>query len=362
VASLRLGFPDDASLPDGSTRKAAHLAMAESFGPGANSPLTLAVDLRSATDPEGALREITSSIAAAPGVAGVDQPMLNAAADTAVVIAYPTTGPAEAATTDLVETLRSDVAPTIEASTGASVAITGATALNIDISRALTDALVPFLAVVLGLMVVLLVLAFRSLVIAAKAVAAILLSVGASFGVLVAVFQWGWLAGLIGVDEQIPIISFLPIIMFAILFGLSMDYEVFILSRVKERVTAGDPTDAAVLTGLGSSARVITAAALIMIAVFGSFVFQTDPTIKMFGLGLAVAVLLDATVVRMVFVPAALKLLGDRAWRLPGALDRFVPDLDIEGHRLHRPVKTPPSDAPAVGAGRPDPSPEPVAK
>jgi RND superfamily putative drug exporter len=183
-------------------------------------------------------------------------------------------------------------------------------------------------------MLILLVLAFRSFVVAIKALVAILLSVAASFGVLVAVFQWGWLAGLIGVEAPLPLIPFLPIIMFAILFGLSMDYEVFILSRVRERISAGDTPAAATLDGLGRSAKVITAAAMIMIAVFGSFIAQVDPTIKMFGVGLAVAVLLDATIVRMVFVPAALALLDTRAWRLSPRLDRILPDLDIEGHRL----------------------------
>jgi putative drug exporter of the RND superfamily len=328
---LRLGFPDDSSLPADNTRRIAFETIDESFGPGLNAPLTIAVDLSGAS--ESALPTVVDRISSVPGIATMLEPLTNTNGDTAIVAALPTEGPASAATERTLAAIRG-LATSIEADTGARIAVTGLTATNIDVSDALSDALVPFLMLVLGLMLVLLVLAFRSVIIALKAVIAILLSVAASFGVLVAVFQWGWLAGLIGVEESLPLIPFLPIIMFAILFGLSMDYEVFILSRVRERISAGDSAREATLHGLGVSAKVITAAALIMIAVFGSFVAQVDATIKMFGLGLATAVLLDATIVRMVFVPAALAVLGERAWRLSPRLDRLIPDLDIEGHRL----------------------------
>jgi putative drug exporter of the RND superfamily len=336
VLDLRLGFPDDGSLAKGNTRREAYELVTENYGKGFNSPLTIAVDLTKADDRTAALASVVDKLSKVTGVVATLEPVVNQTGDTAVVVAIPKTGPADTETERTIEQVRNVVAPQVQADTGARVLVTGLTAVNIDVSNKLIGALAPFLILVLGLMLVLLVLAFRSIVIALKAVIAILLSVGASFGVLVAVFQWGWLAKLIGVDASLPIVSFLPVIMFAILFGLSMDYEVFILSRVKERITAGDGASDSVLHGLGVSARVITAAALIMIAVFGSFVGQTDPTIKMFGVGLAAAVFLDATIVRMVFVPAALTLLGTRAWQLPSWLDRFVPDLDIEGHKLVR--------------------------
>jgi putative drug exporter of the RND superfamily len=336
VLDLRLGFPDDGSLAKGNTRREAYELVTENYGKGFNSPLTIAVDLTKADDRTAALASVVDQLNKVTGVVATLEPVVNQTGDTAVVVAIPKTGPADTETERTIKRVRDVVALQVQADTGARVLVTGLTAVNIDVSNKLIGALAPFLILVLGLMLVLLVLAFRSIVIALKAVIAILLSVGASFGVLVAVFQWGWLAKLIGVDASLPIVSFLPVIMFAILFGLSMDYEVFILSRVKERITAGDGASDSVLHGLGVSARVITAAALIMIAVFGSFVGQTDPTIKMFGVGLAAAVFLDATIVRMVFVPAALTLLGTRAWQLPSWLDRFVPDLDIEGHKLVR--------------------------
>jgi putative drug exporter of the RND superfamily len=337
VLDLRLGFPDDTSLDEGNTRRVAFETIEEAFGAGFNAPLTLAVDLRDAADVDAALSVVVGRAAAVPGVVAVLDPVVNASGDTAIVAVVPSDGPAAPETEAVLGDLRA-MQDDVRDAAGATVHVTGLTATNLDTADALGDALVPFLLLVLGLMMLLLVLAFRSIVVAVKAVIAILLSVAASFGVLVAVFQWGWLAELVGVEGSLPLIPFLPIIMFAILFGLSMDYEVFILSRVRERITAGDDPTAAALHGLGRSAKVISAAALIMIAVFGSFIAQPDPTIKMFGVGLAVAVLLDATVVRMVFVPAALALLGARAWRLPPRLDRVLPDLDIEGHRLAPPT------------------------
>jgi RND superfamily putative drug exporter len=330
---LRLGFPDDTSLEEDNTRRIAFETVEDSFGPGFNAPLTIAVDLRGSNDKTQTLATLSRRLSQVEGVDIVIDPITNSVGDTAVINLIPAEGPAEPVTEAILGSIR-DSGREIEAETGAQVFVTGLTAINIDTSNALGDALIPFLAFVLGLMVLLLVLAFRSIVVAMKAVIAILLSVAASFGALVAIFQWGWFAGLIGVEAPLPLIPFLPVVMFAILFGLSMDYEVFILSRVRERVTSGDDPVSATLLGLGASARVITAAALIMIAVFGSFVAQVDPTIKMFGIGMATAVLLDATVVRMVFVPAALAVLGRRAWYLSPRLDRILPDLDIEGHRL----------------------------
>jgi RND superfamily putative drug exporter len=330
---LRLGFPDDTSLEENNTRRIAFETIEGAFGPGFNAPLTIAVDLGGSDDKPQALRTLSERLSQVEGVDIVIDPITNSVGDTAVISLIPAEGPAEPLTEATLGSIR-DLGSEVEAETGAQIFVTGLTAVNIDTSNALGDALIPFLAFVLGLMLLLLVLAFRSIVVAIKAVIAILLSVAASFGALVAVFQWGWFADLIGVEAPLPLIPFLPVVMFAILFGLSMDYEVFILSRVRERITSGDDPVSATLLGLGASARVITAAALIMIAVFGSFVAQVDPTIKMFGIGMATAVLLDATVVRMVFVPAALAVLGRRAWHLSPRLDRILPDLDIEGHRL----------------------------
>jgi len=330
---LRLGFPDDTSLEENNTRRIAFETIEGAFGPGFNAPLTIAVDLGGSDDKPQALRTLSERLSQVEGVDIVIDPITNSVGDTAVISLIPAEGPVEPLTEATLGSIR-DLGSEVEAETGAQIFVTGLTAVNIDTSNALGDALIPFLAFVLGLMLLLLVLAFRSIVVAIKAVIAILLSVAASFGALVAVFQWGWFADLIGVEAPLPLIPFLPVVMFAILFGLSMDYEVFILSRVRERITSGDDPVSATLLGLGASARVITAAALIMIAVFGSFVAQVDPTIKMFGIGMATAVLLDATVVRMVFVPAALAVLGRRAWHLSPRLDRILPDLDIEGHRL----------------------------
>ncbi|MEZ5373230.1 MAG: MMPL family transporter [Microthrixaceae bacterium] len=251
-----------------------------------------------------------------------------------MLAAIPTSSPSSEETENLVHDIRDDIVPEIENGTGAEVFLTGSTASNIDISDKLSDALPLFIAMVVGLTMLLLMAVFRSILVPIKAALAILLSIASSFGVIVAIFQWGWLKDLVGIEETIPIISFLPMMMFAILFGLSMDYEVFILSRIREEYSRTGNATASVLTGLTSSARVITAAALIMVSVFGAFVLGDDPVIKMFGIGLSVAVLLDATVVRMIIVPAVMTLFGDRAWWLPAWLDRLLPDLDVEGEKL----------------------------
>jgi putative drug exporter of the RND superfamily len=339
LLSLRLGMPDAGSQPTSSTERRAYDLLADGFGPGFNGPLTVVVDLSpvdSSTDRTAALDTVTSALAADPGILGVASPQLNEAGDTAVVTAIPTTGPATAATESLVHRVRDDVLPPVAEDTGTTVAITGSTAVNIDLADKLGSALPAFMAVVIGLTMLLLTAMFRSVLVPLKAAVAILISIGAAFGVVVAIFQWGWLKDLVGVQETVPIIAFLPMMMFAILFGLSMDYEVFILSRIREEWVHTRRAHTSVLTGLASSARVITAAALIMVSVFASFVLGDDPTIKMFGIGLSAAVLLDATVVRMVIVPATMSLLDKAAWWLPRWLDRLLPNLDVEGERLMR--------------------------
>jgi RND superfamily putative drug exporter len=334
VFSIRLGFPDASSDPPSTTQRRAYDAMSESFGPGINGPLVVAADLTPTDDPVAASELVRHRLSELDGVAFVLPPALNPDRDTVAITVVPTAGPRSDVTEGLLRRLRGDVRDDIETGTGLRYSVTGNTAIVIDLMDRLNQALVPFVTFVLGLTLLLLLVVFRSILVPLKAALAILLSIGASLGVVVAVFQWGWLANLIGVHESPPIVSFVPMMMFAILFGLSMDYEVFILTRIREAYATSGDARSSVLVGISSSAQVITTAALIMISVFAAFVLGDQPVLKMFGLGLAVAVFLDATVVRMIIVPAAMTLLGDRAWWLPRSLDRVLPNLDVEGQRL----------------------------
>ncbi|NLD76521.1 MAG: MMPL family transporter [Acidimicrobiales bacterium] len=359
MLSMRLGMPDAGTKPEGTTARQAYDLLAEGFGPGFNGPLTMVVDLTGAADPDAALSDIAAAVDADPGVQIVAPPQPSPNGDTAVIGVIPATSPSSAETSELIHHLRSDVLPEVEAASGADVSIAGLTALLIDVSDKMAQALPVFMALVIGLTMVLLLAVFRSILVPVKAAIAILLSIGASFGVLVAIFQWGWFQGLVGLEESVPIISFLPMLMFSVLFGLSMDYEVFILSRIREDYVRSGKARDSVLTGLTSSARVITAAALIMISVFASFALDPEPTVKMMGIGFSVAVLLDATVVRMVIVPATMALFGDTAWRLPGWLDRILPAIDIEGEHLieeleHRDGAGPVDHDDSDGSDRPD--------
>jgi RND superfamily putative drug exporter len=334
LLDLRLGMTDAGTKPPSSTERRAYDLLGDGFGPGFNGPLTMVIDLSDADDKPVALAEISEAIDADKGIVNVGEPAMNPEGDTAVIAAIPATGPSDKATEQLIHRLRSEVIPPVEQASGAAVQVSGSTAANIDMSEKIGNALPLFMAMVIGLTLVLLLIVFESILVPIKAAIAILLSIGASFGVIVAVFQWGWLKDVIGLEQTTPIVSFLPMMMFAILFGLSMDYEVFILSRIKEDYSRTGKARESVLTGLTSSARVITAAALIMISVFASFVLGDEPTIKMFGLGLAVAVLLDATIVRMIIVPAVMSVFGDKAWWMPKWLSRITPDLDVEGEKL----------------------------
>ena len=248
-------------------------------------------------------------------------------------MAFPTTGPQEQATRDTLKRLRRDVLPPVLAHSPARAHVGGQTASFADVSDKVSDRLPLFIAAVILLSLVLLIVVFRSIVVPVKAALMNLLSIGASYGVLVMVFQWGWGASLIGLESTVPIISFIPMFMFAILFGLSMDYEVFLLSRVREEYLATGDNGTAVIRGIAGTARVITSAALIMISVFLGFVLGGDPAIKMFGLGLATAIFIDATLVRMVLVPAAMTLLGDASWWMPRWLDRLLPAIEIDRPR-----------------------------
>ncbi|MFJ8430963.1 MMPL family transporter [Kitasatospora sp. NPDC094019] len=345
---LRLGLPGDEAKPTSTTQRRAYDHLSEGFGPGFNGPLTLLVDAKGAPDPKAAAQQVGDAVKGLPGVLAVTPGAFNQAGDTALVTVMPTTGPSEAATTDLVHAIR-DKAPGLKSATGATVLVSGPTAMNIDVSQKLNDALLPYLAVVVGLAVVLLLVVFRSVLVPIKAAAGFLLSVAAALGAVVAVFQWGWLAELIGIQQTGPVMSMMPIFMIGVVFGLAMDYEVFLVTRIREAYVHGEEPGEAVVTGFRYNARVVTAAALIMISVFAGFIGMNEPMIKMMGFGLAAAVAFDAFVVRMAIVPAALALLGRRAWWLPRPLERIVPDIDVEGANLR--TEPPLPVAPGDGSG-----------
>lgn len=328
VFALQLGFPDDGTLPDSLTQRRAYDLVAEGFGPGSNGPLVIAVDI--AGDDE-VLTPLAEAIAADTGIAAVAPPELNAEAGVATVVAFATTAPQDDETRTTVDRLRAEVLPSILDESPASAHVGGQTATFSDVADRVTSRLPLFISAVIAMSFILLMLVFRSVLVPLKAAFLNLLSIGAAYGVLVMVFQWGWGKELIGLESTVPIVSFIPMFMFAILFGLSMDYEVFLLSRVREEFLATGDNDRSVIHGIASTARVITSAALIMISVFLGFVLGSDPTTKMFGLGLATAIFVDATIVRMVLVPASMKLMGDANWWLPAWLDRILPTIDIEG-------------------------------
>jgi putative drug exporter of the RND superfamily len=309
---LRLDSPDEGNLPEARTERRAYDLVAQGFGPGSNGPLVVAVDV--AEDPT-VLGPLRDSIAADPGVAAVTPPETNRGV--ATLLAYPTTAPQDDATSETIERLRAQVFPSVLDGSPAHAHVGGQTATWSDIGDRLGDRLPLFLSAVVLLSFLLLTVLFRSVVVPLKAALLNLLSIGVAYGVLVMVFQWGWGGSLIGLESTLPVEPFIPVFMFAILFGLSMDYEVFLLSRVRESYLLTGDSDTAVLHGLAGTARVITSAALIMISVVLGFVLGDDPRIKMFGLGLATAIFVDATIVRMVLVPATMKLLGDANWWVP---------------------------------------------
>jgi putative drug exporter of the RND superfamily len=328
VLGLRLGFPDAGTLPDTRTERRAYDLVAEGFGPGINGPLVIAVDI--SQDPS-VVEPLLDAITADEGIAAVAPPEVNAEAGVATLLAFPTTAPQDDATLDTIKRLRAEVFPPVLDESPARAHVGGSTASFADIGDQVTDRLPLFIAAVILLSFLLLTLVFRSVLVPLKAALLNLLSIGAAYGVLVMVFQWGWGIGIVGLDSTVPIVSFIPLFMFAVLFGLSMDYEVFLLSRVREEYLVTGDNDTSVIHGIASTARVITSAALIMISVFLGFVLGEDPAIKMVGLGLAIAIFVDATIVRMILVPAAMKLMGDANWWIPGWLDRLLPTIDIEG-------------------------------
>jgi RND superfamily putative drug exporter len=327
--SMRIGVPDDGNAPTDTTQRIAYDQLATGFGAGFNGPIQVVVEVPTAED-RVVVARVHDALQADPGVAAVTMPVFNAAQDTAVLTANPTTAPQAEATDQLVRHLRADVLPATVSGTGARVSLTGQ-AMVTDLADRISSRLPIFIAAVVAMSFLLLMIVFRSILVPLKAAVMNLLSIAGAYGVLVAVFQWGWGKELIGLHSTMPINPFLPLIMFAILFGLSMDYEVFLLSRIREEYVATGDNHEAVVRGLSSTARVITSAALIMISVFGAFVLGDDPNGKLFGVGLGVAVLIDATLVRMVLVPATMSLMGRANWWLPGWLDRVLPHLDLEG-------------------------------
>jgi RND superfamily putative drug exporter len=333
TASMRLALPDASTAAPGTPARETADLVNEGFGPGFNGRLAMVVSAGDEAVAAAAVTRVTETVQAIDGVIAVTRPQLSADRRTAVLGVIPSSGPSDEVTEELVHRIRGDVAPVAEAAS-AEVALTGVTAVGIDVSEKLAAALPVYLLLVVGLSVVLLMLVFRSIWVPVKAALGFLLTVGATFGVTVAVFQWGWLAGLVGLDVAGPLVSFLPILLIGILFGLAMDYEVFLVSRMREDYVHGASAQQAVVDGTGHGARVVTAAAIIMTSVFAGFVLVEDPIIKSMGFALALGVAIDAFVVRMTVVPAVVSLLGDRAWRLPRWLDRALPNVDIEGEKL----------------------------
>ncbi|CAL9444551.1 MMPL family transporter [Streptomyces sp. enrichment culture] len=323
AASLEMGLPDDGAQPTSTTQRRAYDLLSDGFGPGFNGPLMVVVD-----GDKAAAAKAADTIKGLDGVAAVTPPTPNKAGDTAMITVVPKDRPSSTATEDLVHDIREK--------TGDDILVTGQTAMNIDFSQKMNDALLPYLALVVGLAFLLLMVVFRSVLVPLKAALGFLLSVVAALGAVVAVFQWGWLGSVFGVEQTGPIMSMMPIFMVGVVFGLAMDYEVFLVTRMREAYVHGERPGEAVVTGFRHGARVVTAAAVIMIAVFAGFIGASEQMVKMIGFGLAAAVLFDAFVVRMAIVPAVLALLGHKAWWLPRWLDRVLPNVDVEGEGLRK--------------------------
>jgi RND superfamily putative drug exporter len=327
---VRYGFPDAGNDTEGSSSRRAYDLVAGGFGPGANGPLLLAADL-SGTGGDAALARLRAGLAATPGVAAVAPPQLSPAGDAALVTVIPVTGPQEGATADLVRDLRDDVIPAATVSTGAEVYVGGTAAVMIDTNANIAGRLPLLVGGVVLLSMLLLTVAFRSLLIPLVAALMNLLSVAAAYGVVALVVDGGWAGQLVGIDTPTPLAAFIPVLMFAILFGLSMDYEVFLISRMRESWVRTRDNGRAVRDGLAGTGRVITAAAAIMVAVFAAFVPSDDVAVKVLAVGMAAAIVIDATVVRMLLVPAVMHLLGRANWWSPAALERRLPQLYVEG-------------------------------
>jgi putative drug exporter of the RND superfamily len=338
LLSMRQAFSDDGNEPASLTTRQAYDLLSAGFGPGFNGPLVIAAELRG-PDESATVNALDARIRALPGVASVAPAVFDAAGDAAVIVVYPTTSPEAAQTANLVAVLRGRVIPAATAGTGVTALVGGETAGGVDASAYLAGRLPWVVAVVIGLGFVLLTVAFRSILVPLKAAVMNVLSIGAAYGVIVAVYQWGWLSAVFGVSRPGPIDPWIPLMIFAIVFGLSMDYEVFLVSRIQEHWLESHDNSDAVAAGVAATARVITAAAAIMVCVFASFVIN-DPLriLNVFGLGLAVAVFVDATLVRMVLVPSVMQLLGDANWWLPRFLRRSLPNIGVDAPARRAPV------------------------
>ncbi len=329
LLGMRLGFADESNYPDDTTTRKAYDLLVEGFGVGFNGPMLLVAELPAGFDQPG-LQAVSDAVSTSPGVAFMSPPTVSDNGASVQWLVVPTTGPQDEATTQLVNRLRDDVLPPVEASTGLDINATGAVAINVDFSNYLAERLPYFFVAVLTLSFLLLMVVFRSLLVPLKAVIMNLLTIGAAYGVVVALFQWGWLGDVTDVSPA-PIETWIPMMLFAITFGLSMDYEVFLLSRIQEEWHRTGDSRTSVADGLAATAKVITAAAAIMVVVFGSFLLENDRALKIMGVGLAIAIFLDATIVRMVLVPSTMELLGDKNWWLPRWLDRILPHVNVEG-------------------------------
>lgn len=332
---LRLALPDAGSHAKDDPARIAYDLVSEHFGPGSNGPLIVTGSIISSHDPLGLMKKLGAEIADLPGVAAVPLSTPNQNADTGIVQVIPTTAPDDARTAQLVAELRAKRQHFLD-EYGVDLKVTGTTAAQIDVSTRLGGALLPFGILVVGLSLVLLTMVFRSIAVPIKAALGYLLSVGVAFGAVTAVFEWGWFGDAVHLDKTGPVISFMPIILMGVLFGLAMDYEVFLVSRIREDYVHGGDARRAIQSGFVGSAKVVTAAAIIMISVFAAFVPEGDASIKPIALGLAVGVFVDAFIVRMTLVPAVLQLLGDRAWWMPRWLDRVLPSFDVEGDGLQK--------------------------
>ncbi|MFJ1566415.1 MMPL family transporter [Streptomyces erythrochromogenes] len=352
ATQLSFGQLDAGDKPVGSASRTAYEQLSDAFGPGVNGPLQVTDTLATpAAGPQDArVAEVSTALAATPGVASVSPAQLTADGRTVRWQVMPTTAPGDPATARLVDTLRADTLPAATADGAGSAHVGGAAAAVTDLNDRLADRLPAVIGTVVLVAGLLLLAAFRSPLLALKAAVLNLLSVAAAYGVLTAVFQWGWGAQLIGLEGPVPVPGYVPLLMFAVLFGLSMDYEVFLLTSVREKWLASGDSRQAVVAGLASTGRIITSAALIMVSVFLAYLLSDDPVVKMFGTGLAAAVALDVTVVRGLLVPTTMALLGDRGWWLPRRLDRILPELDIEGSSHTLPADGP-GGLPAPEAG-----------
>ncbi|GAA3623242.1 MMPL family transporter [Kineosporia mesophila] len=368
VTQMELAIPDESTAPAGSDSNIAYNLIAENFGAGANGPLTVIVDTAGASDPVGAANQALTTLqgisadVVSVGLSGVPAGTPDAAVQSALsqqlqavnfasITVIPKSGPADSSTKELVGTIRDDLA-SLPGDTGARAMVTGQTAVGVDISQKLTDVFPLYLAVVVGLAFILLVLVFRSILVPLKAALGFLLSVGVALGSTVAVFQWGWLNNLIGLDVTTPVVFILPLLLTGVLFGLAMDYEVFLVTRMREAYVHGTQARQAVIEGFSHSARVVVAAAIIMFGVFAGFALGDDVMIKTIGFGLAVGVIADAFLVRMLIVPAVMAIVGKSIWWLPTWLDRALPNLDIEGEALLEKLGPPPGHRETVSAGQ----------